>query len=109
MYPWFGDTNCVLDTRNNVFTGVTTLPVSVTNLLDKANNYAPGIAVVDAAGTNTLATGITNLTDPTLVSSSSYFATISAAANSMTRYNQTNGTPAHADVGGGVSGRYCCV
>lgn len=101
MYPWYGDTNCVLDTRNNVYTGITSLPASVTNLLDIALTYAPGIAVVDSGGSDSNGR-ITNLTDPTAVNSAHYFLTIAGAGNAMSGYNNTNGSPTHSDMGGGI-------
>jgi hypothetical protein len=105
MYPWFGDTNTIYDTRRNLYSGIQPYPQSQTNFLDFANTWGTGIAVVDPTiGTNTLSSGITNyLTSPAAIPTSYYFATISQAADMMSRYNQTNA--GHADVGGGTI--YC--
>lgn len=102
-YPWFG-TN-PLSTLDNTYLGITGVPTSITNLVDRSRveslpSYSETFAVVDTGGSDVNGRATNNTGGPTTLSSTLYFASIAKAANQIQATN--NGIYAHSDVGGGI-------
>ena len=98
MLPWVGDSATIRDTTLNTYSMPTTLPASITNVLDKTGlGYSTTIAVVDAGGSDSSGRASTN-SDPTAISSGQYFLTIANAALACQGTN--NSFFGHNDVGG---------
>lgn len=86
--PKYGDTNAIFDTRRNIYTGHTPLPVSVTNLIDHLRTVTNTIAMVDVSGTGSDAAGIPTNGTPDQVNSGHWFSTAAKAALACTQTNQ---------------------
>lgn len=98
-WPLVGSSNAVLDTRENMFTGVHSGPIAITNLWDPLQEYSSTVAIADPAGSDT--TGTTTTT-ASYGSHTNFFLSIGKAAQSIRTNNAASGTWAHDDVGGGV-------
>lgn len=95
-YPWCGDSDSLLDTTLDLYTAP--YPTSITNRADVNNTWSTVIAVVDATLGNDTNGRATNNSDPTLVHSSAYFATIGKAATACAATN--NAFFSHNDLEG---------
>lgn len=95
-YPWVGDTNAVFDTTRNIYTGITALPTSITNLCDRLMTYTDIIAVVDP-GLGGAGARATN-GSPTGVHSNLWFTTIGKALEQVCASNNVIWN--HNDAGG---------
>jgi hypothetical protein len=98
-FPWWGDTNAVLDTAKTGFTFPHPAPTSVTNLVDSAGAYQIVRAVVATNGVN--ATGVA--ANPTYWSTNqnpSPFLNIGAALQAIAATN--NAQHGHNDLTAGV-------
>lgn len=97
-YPHIGTTNSIFDTRRNTHTGVSGLPIAITNLWDPLQEYSQAVAIVDPAGSDTTGTVTTPAGYPT---HTNYFLSIAKAAQAI-RTNNAAHAWAHDDVGGGI-------
>ncbi len=97
-YPLVGSSNSILDTRSDLFTGVHSGPIAITNLWDPLQEYSSAVALVDPAGSDTTGTVTTPSGYPT---HTNYFLSIAKAAQAISTNNAANAW-AHTDVGGGV-------
>lgn len=89
-YPWVGDTNSVLDTRKNEFTGITPLPSSITNLVNHTGGYAGSYALVRTNGNNATGVALTAAqyaSNPSALTNA--FLTIEGAAEAIAGTNNT--------------------
>ena len=86
-YPLIGNSSAVFSTTNNLFTGITSAPSSITNMYDPTNAYSKAVAVVSTSGSDTLGRVGTN--DPTVIPSTNYFLTWAKAAQAIRTNNST--------------------
>lgn len=87
-YPWIGDSGALIDTTLDTYTWPTAYPISYTNRCNRTGAFVGVIAVVDAGGSDVNGRA-SQLTDPTAVNSSIYFATIGKAATCIAATNNT--------------------
>lgn len=97
-WPFIGTSNAILDTRNNLFTGVHSGPIAITNLWDPLQEYSQAVAIVDPSGNDT--NGVTT-TPGNFLTHTNYFLTTAKAAHAIRTNNATH-TWVHDDVGGGI-------
>lgn len=98
-WPFVGSSNAILDTRNNLFTGVHGGPIAITNLWDPLQEYSQSVAIVDPSGSDTTGT----ITTPgAFESHTNYFLTIAKAAQAIRTNNAASVVWPHDDVGGGI-------
>ena len=89
-YPWYGDSNSVLNTGDGVNAMPTPLYAPQYYLLDKDNTYGVTIAVVDSvAGNNDTGVAVDYASFDSL-NPPAAFLNIYAAANAIAAYNNTN-------------------
>jgi len=89
-YPWYGDSNSVLDTSDGINTMPTPLYAPQYYLVDKDNTYGVTVAVVDSVAGNNNTGAAVDYASFDSQNPPAAFLNIYAAANAIAAYNNTN-------------------